>query len=342
MALFPALQRILLSRAARRPDTASLVLASRMSVALALFVALVVEPNIWWLVPLVFGSAFQDTVPLALILVVAMVLWGIGQSLSGLLIGVGHPGRASLTDGSVLLLLAVCLVPLVHWERRQPAWWSGSPTFWPRGTGSRRTAGVPSSWWLGTSWRHAPPTVSRPISSTARMPGTRRTGRSPSCPSCEEACQAPSERLLGVAQGGRSSVAARKSPTPTRGFTPWITASWSYTTSLRAAFAPPEGTHFESCTCTMMCCGSTRGANCETLGPCRLDRGRERLPGRTCRRGVACTPGSGPQRRRPQLLHSPPPSRSARRPRSSSSDESSLRRAYMLCSLHPAGSGICR
>jgi O-antigen/teichoic acid export membrane protein len=116
MALFPALQRILLNRAARGHDSVSLVRASQLSAAFAMLVCLALLPVLPWVVTTLFGSAFEQSANLARILLVGTTLWGIGQSLSGLLIGVGLPGRASLADAAGLVALGATIGPLVAWR----------------------------------------------------------------------------------------------------------------------------------------------------------------------------------------------------------------------------------
>jgi O-antigen/teichoic acid export membrane protein len=112
MALFSALQRLTLNRAASSADPAALVHAGRFSASLAVLITVVVAPLLPWLVPLVFGRPFASAVPLAELLLVGAALWGIGQSLSGLLIGLGAPGRASLADTIGTVSLCLALVPL--------------------------------------------------------------------------------------------------------------------------------------------------------------------------------------------------------------------------------------
>jgi O-antigen/teichoic acid export membrane protein len=115
MGMFPALQRILLNRAALRTDAAALVRASQLSAALALLIAVILELNLSWLIHVMFGSSFDDAIPLARILVVGAALWGLGLSLSGLLVGLGNPARASFADGVGFVVLGVGLIPLVQW-----------------------------------------------------------------------------------------------------------------------------------------------------------------------------------------------------------------------------------
>jgi O-antigen/teichoic acid export membrane protein len=115
MAFFPAVQRLFLNRAAASDDAAALTKAARLSATVALLMLLALEPVLPWAVTTVFGDPFAEAAGLAQVLVVGAALWGIGQSLSGLLIGVGRPGHASAADAVGVVLLGLCLIPLQAW-----------------------------------------------------------------------------------------------------------------------------------------------------------------------------------------------------------------------------------
>lgn len=112
MAFFPAVQRLFLNRAAASDETAGLVKAARLSATVALIVVVALEPVLPWAVTTVFGRPFEDAGGLAQVLVIGAGLWGVGQSLGGLLIGVGKPGSASAADAVGVVLLGVSLIPL--------------------------------------------------------------------------------------------------------------------------------------------------------------------------------------------------------------------------------------
>jgi O-antigen/teichoic acid export membrane protein len=115
MAFFPAVQRLFLNRAAASDETESLVKAARLSATVALIVVVALEPLLPWAVTTVFGRPFEQAAGLAQVLVIGAAFWGIGQSLGGLLIGVGRPGSASAADALGVVLLGGTLVPLQAW-----------------------------------------------------------------------------------------------------------------------------------------------------------------------------------------------------------------------------------
>ncbi|MGY1635503.1 lipopolysaccharide biosynthesis protein [Geodermatophilus sp. SYSU D00742] len=114
MAVFPVLQRQLLNRAVTVSDPRELALSSRLAVALALGLCIPCALLMPILVPLLFGDAFTQSVRLAQILIIAAALWGVGQSLTGLLVGSERPGRASWGDGLGVTALLVLILPLAH------------------------------------------------------------------------------------------------------------------------------------------------------------------------------------------------------------------------------------
>lgn len=115
MAFFPAIQRLFLNRAAGRSDAAVITKASRLSATVALGTVLCLEPFMPLLVSVVFGPAFDDAGPLAQVLLVGAGFWGIGQGLSGLLIGVGKPAAASTADAVGVVVMAGSLLGLHAW-----------------------------------------------------------------------------------------------------------------------------------------------------------------------------------------------------------------------------------
>jgi O-antigen/teichoic acid export membrane protein len=115
MAFFPAVQRLFLNRAAASDETASLVKAGRLSATVALIVVVTMEPLLPWAVTTVFGRPFEQAAGLAQVLVIGAAFWGVGQSLGGLLIGIGRPGSASSADAVGVVLLGLTLVPLHAW-----------------------------------------------------------------------------------------------------------------------------------------------------------------------------------------------------------------------------------
>lgn len=115
MAVFPVLQRQLLNRAVTVSDPRELALSSRLSVALALGLCIPVGLLMPVLIPLLFGEDFTESVPLAQILIIATALWGVGQALTGLLVGSGRPGRASWGDGLGVVTLLCLIFPMAHW-----------------------------------------------------------------------------------------------------------------------------------------------------------------------------------------------------------------------------------
>lgn len=99
-----AVREVMFSADAARRDNSKLTAAARTSFLLCLTVGVLIATTVWWWLPIVFGSGFAAAVPVAIVLVIAVVLGTPGSIAGAGLSARGAPGLRSIS------LIIACVV----------------------------------------------------------------------------------------------------------------------------------------------------------------------------------------------------------------------------------------
>lgn len=75
--------------------------------------AVVLASTSWFLIPFVYGEDFAGAAPIAVVLCLGAVADALGATLNGALLGLGRPGRSSLSVGTGLVVSLVALAVLL-------------------------------------------------------------------------------------------------------------------------------------------------------------------------------------------------------------------------------------
>lgn len=111
-----AVRDVVFTQGAKEGDVAKVRSAIRISSAITLAVGIMVGALIPWAVPWLFGQDFTEAVPVALILVMAVVLGNPGSIAGAGLSAFAHPGLRSAAISAGFIVNLIALVPLaVTW-----------------------------------------------------------------------------------------------------------------------------------------------------------------------------------------------------------------------------------
>jgi O-antigen/teichoic acid export membrane protein len=80
------------------------------ALAICCLVIVVLEALVGWLIPIFFGRAFSDSIPLARILLIGSLFLGLRRVLTDGTRGAGHPGLGTLAEGCTAAIAAPALI----------------------------------------------------------------------------------------------------------------------------------------------------------------------------------------------------------------------------------------
>ena len=110
MTLFNAMQRVVIGSGSAAGKAHRIARAARFSSVLVVVIAAAGIPIAPHFVHLLFGSAFDSSIPLLQILLLGVIPWGLGQVLTGGLVAVGAAKFASRAEFFSLILTAAGIV----------------------------------------------------------------------------------------------------------------------------------------------------------------------------------------------------------------------------------------